>query len=53
MRLDLTRPLTRGNTIMFKGARSTGKTHVAMNAIKQFVKEDLAHNHAIYISVNS
>jgi F0F1-type ATP synthase alpha subunit len=52
MRLDLARPLTKGNVIMFKGERATGKTHVAINSIKNFVKEDPVHNHAIYVGMS-
>ena len=52
MRLDLARPLTKGNVIMLKGEKSTGKTHVAINAIRNFVQEDPEHNHAIYVGLS-
>lgn len=52
MRLDLARPLTKGNVILLKGEKSTGKTHVAINAIKHFVQEDPEHNHAIYVGLS-
>ena len=53
MRLDLSRPLTQGNLIVFKGERATGKTHLAMNAVKEFIKEDPDRHHAIFVSLNS
>merc|ERR1711957_162623 len=45
MRLDLARPLTQGNLIVFKGERATGKTHLAMQTVKQFIDEDRQRNH--------
>jgi F0F1-type ATP synthase alpha subunit len=53
MRLDLARPLTQGNLIVFKGERATGKSHLAMQTVKQFINEDRQRNHAIYVGLNS
>jgi F0F1-type ATP synthase alpha subunit len=52
MRIDLVRPLTRGNFILFKGERSTGKTQVAVDVIKQFLSEDES-NRAVYVSLST
>ena len=50
MRLDLGNPLTKGNLIFFKGQTNTGKTSVALSAIKEFIKED-PNNRAIYVGL--
>lgn len=52
MRIDLVRPLTRGNFILFKGERSTGKTQVAVDVIKQFLNENTS-NKAVYVSLST
>ena len=52
MRIDLVRPLTRGNFILFKGERSTGKTQVALDVIKQFLSEN-SSNKAVYVSLST
>lgn len=40
LRIDLLKPMTKGNLIMLKGERNTGKTSVALGIIKQFLKEN-------------
>lgn len=40
LRIDLLKPMTKGNLIMLKGERNTGKTSVALSMIKQFLKEN-------------
>ena len=53
MRLDLARPLTKGNVIIFKGERATGKTRLASSVINKFVQEDPENHHAIYVGLSS
>ena len=39
LRIDMLRPMTKGNLIMLKGERNTGKTSLAMNIIQNYLKE--------------
>jgi F0F1-type ATP synthase alpha subunit len=39
LRIDLLRPLTKGNLIMLKGDRNTGKTSLAVSIIQNYLKE--------------
>ena len=50
MRLDLGNPLTQGNIIFLRGSHNTGKTSLAMSAIKQFGRES-PDNRAIYVGL--
>ena len=50
MRLDLGRPMAKGNFIVFKGPSKRGKTTLAQNTIKQFLEESEEHR-AIYIGL--
>ena len=50
MRLDLGRPMAKGNFIVFKGPSKRGKTTLAQNTIKQFLEESDEHR-AIYIGL--
>jgi len=50
MRLDLGRPMAKGNFILFKGASNAGKTGLAQDAIKQFLLESPDHR-AIYVGL--
>ena len=49
MRIDLGRPMAKGNFIVFKGPSNKGKTSVAYSTIKHFLEES-NENRAIYIS---
>lgn len=51
MRLDLGRPMAKGNFILFKGEPNVGKTGLAQDAIKQFLLESPDHK-AIYVGLN-
>ena len=37
MRIDLLKPMTKGNLVLFKGDRNTGKTSLAFSIIKNFL----------------
>lgn len=39
LRIDMLRPLTKGNLIMLKGDRNTGKTSLAVSIIQNYLKE--------------
>ena len=43
MRLDLGRPMAKGNFILFKGPSQRGKTTLAFTTIKQFLQESSDH----------
>jgi len=51
MRIDLLRPMTKGNLIVMKGERNTGKTQVAVSIIKNFLSESPDHK-AVYVSMS-
>lgn len=51
MRIDLCRPMAKGNLIVLKGKRNQGKSTLACSAIKQFVA-DSPQNHAIFVGMN-
>lgn len=48
MRIDLGRPMAKGNFIVFKGHRNQGKSTVALSAIQRFVCESTSHK-AVYV----
>jgi len=50
MRIDLGRPMAKGNFILFKGSSKRGKTTLAQCAIKQFLKESSDHR-AVYVGL--
>ena len=50
MRVDLVRPMTKGNFIVLKGSSLRGKTALAHSTIKQFLEEDEEHR-AIYVGL--
>lgn len=50
MRIDLGRPLAKGNFIVFKGPSKQGKTSVTHAVIKQFLLENPNHR-AIYVGL--
>ena len=50
MRLDLGRPMAKGNLVLFKGASKHGKTDATYSVIKQFLLENDQH-HAIYVGL--
>lgn len=50
LRLDLGRPMAKGNFIVFKGPSKKGKTEVAFDTISQFLAESPSHK-AIYVSL--
>lgn len=52
MRIDLLRPLTKGNLILFKGDRNTGKTTLAFSIIKQFLDKSEKGAKAIYVGMS-
>ena len=52
MRLDLGRPMAKGNFIVFKGPTQKGKTNVAMSTIKSFLQESEEHR-AIYVGLTN
>ena len=52
MRLDLGRPMAKGNFIVFKGPSQKGKTTVAYSTIKSFLQESKEHR-AIYIGLTT
>jgi F0F1-type ATP synthase alpha subunit len=45
------RPLTKGNLIMLKGERNTGKTSLAVNIIKNYLQEAGAGK-AVYVGMS-
>lgn len=51
MRIDLLRPMTKGNLIVMKGERNTGKTQVAVDTIKQFLSES-PENKCVYVGMS-
>jgi F0F1-type ATP synthase alpha subunit len=51
MRIDLARPMAKGNLIIFKGERNQGKTSVAASTIKQFIKE-APENRVVYVGIH-
>lgn len=40
LRIDMLRPLTKGNLIMLKGERNKGKTNLAVSIIQHYLKEE-------------
>lgn len=50
MRIDLGRPMAKGNFIILKGPSRRGKTTIAYSTIKQFLNESTEHK-AIYIGL--
>lgn len=52
MRIDLGRPMSKGNFILLKGSSNKGKTTLAQSAIKQFLKESSEHR-AIYVGLTA
>jgi F0F1-type ATP synthase alpha subunit len=40
LRIDLLKPMTKGNLIMLKGKRNTGKTNLTASIISNFLKEN-------------
>ena len=52
MRVDLLRPLTKGNLILLKGERNTGKTQVAADIISNFIAEG-ADNRVVYVGMSA
>jgi len=52
MRIDLLRPLTKGNLVMLKGERNTGKTLLAADIISNFISENPS-NKAVYVGMNA
>ena len=51
MRIDLGRPMAKGNFILFKGPSMKGKTAMAYSTIKQFLMESEEHR-AIYAGLS-
>ena len=45
------RPLTKGNLIMLKGERNTGKTSLAVNIIKNYLQE-VGSGKAVYVGMS-
>lgn len=45
--------MTKGNLIVLKGHRNTGKTQFAASVIKNFVTENPGHNKAVYVGMSS
>ena len=52
MRIDLNKPMTVGNFILFKGERNTGKSRLAMDTVKQYLEQDTKNNKAVFMSLN-
>ena len=52
MRLDLGRPMAKGNFIVFKGPSMKGKTTVAFSTIKSFLQESAEHR-AVYVGLTA
>ena len=52
MRIDLLRPLTKGNLVMLKGERNTGKTQLAADIISNFISEN-ANNKVVYVGMSA
>jgi KaiC/GvpD/RAD55 family RecA-like ATPase len=46
------RPLTKGNLILLKGERNTGKTTLATSIISNFLKES-SENKVVYVGMSS
>ena len=45
------RPLTKGNLIVLKGERNTGKSSLAVSIIKNFLKESNSHK-VVYVGMS-
>jgi len=50
MRIDLGRPMAKGNFVLFKGPSKQGKTSLTHSVIKQFLLEN-AENRAVYVGL--
>ena len=53
MRIDLLKPMTKGNLVLFKGERNTGKTSLAFSIIKNFLANTRNNEgKAIYVGMS-
>ena len=53
MRIDLLKPMTKGNLVIFKGERNTGKTSLAFSIIKNFLANSAdTEAKAIYVGMS-
>ena len=53
MRIDLLKPMTKGNLVIFKGERNTGKTSLAFSIIKNFLANSAdPEAKAIYVGMS-
>jgi F0F1-type ATP synthase alpha subunit len=52
MRIDLLKPLTKGNFILFKGDRNTGKTSLAISIIKNFLEKSGPDAKVVYVGMS-
>ena len=52
LRIDLLRPMTKGNLILLKGSRNVGKTSVSVSAIRQFLSQN-PNAKAVYVGMNA
>jgi len=52
MRIDLLKPMTKGNFILFKGDRNTGKTSLAFSVVKNFLEKSGPDAKAIYVGMS-
>jgi F0F1-type ATP synthase alpha subunit len=52
MRIDLLKPMTKGNLVLLKGDRNTGKTNMAFSVIKNFLEKSDPEAKAIYVGMS-
>jgi len=53
MRIDLLKPMTKGNLVLLKGERNTGKTSLAFSIIKNFLANTRNNEaKAIYVGMS-
>jgi F0F1-type ATP synthase alpha subunit len=52
MRIDLLKPLTKGNLILFKGDRNIGKTSLAISIIKNFLEKSGPDAKVVYVGMS-
>ncbi len=50
LRIDMLRPMTKGNLVLLKGERNTGKTSLAVSVIKNFLAEP--NTKAVYVGMS-
>lgn len=52
MRIDLLKPLTKGNLLLLKGDRNTGKTKLAFSIISNFLENSGPDAKVVYVGMS-